>query len=74
MPVRRHEESGFMISRMRWRVRTQETGLNGHPDGADGIHSGVRRLAFGPEADSVEHFGMYVTTARLWVPLERDET
>ena len=23
-----------MISRMRWRVRTQETGVNGHPDGA----------------------------------------
>jgi hypothetical protein len=22
-----------MISRMRWRVRTQETGVNGHPDG-----------------------------------------
>jgi 2-polyprenyl-6-methoxyphenol hydroxylase-like FAD-dependent oxidoreductase len=26
--------------------------------GADGIHSGVRRLAFGPEADFVKHLGM----------------
>jgi hypothetical protein len=62
-----------MISRMRWRVRTQETGVNGRGRG-DGIHSGVRRLAFGPEADSVEHLGMYVPTARLGVPLERDDT
>ena len=49
-----------------WRKRTPRRG--------DGIHSGVRRLAFGPEADSVEHLGMYVTTARLGVPLERDDT
>ena len=41
--------------------------------GADGIHSGVRRLAFGPEADFVEPLGMYVATARLGVPLERDD-
>jgi 2-polyprenyl-6-methoxyphenol hydroxylase-like FAD-dependent oxidoreductase len=27
--------------------------------GADGIHSNVRRLAFGPEADYVEHLGHY---------------
>ncbi|EME57173.1 FAD-dependent monooxygenase [Amycolatopsis decaplanina] len=27
--------------------------------GADGIHSTVRRLAFGPEADYVEHLGHY---------------
>jgi 2-polyprenyl-6-methoxyphenol hydroxylase-like FAD-dependent oxidoreductase len=41
--------------------------------GADGIHSGVRRLAFGPEADFVEHLGMYVATAELGIPLERDD-
>ncbi|MBO4271284.1 FAD-dependent monooxygenase [Microbispora triticiradicis] len=28
--------------------------------GADGLHSTVRRLAFGPEADYVHHLGMYV--------------
>ena len=41
--------------------------------GADGIYSGVRRLAFGPEADFVEPLGMYVATATLGVPLERDD-
>jgi 2-polyprenyl-6-methoxyphenol hydroxylase-like FAD-dependent oxidoreductase len=30
-------------------------------------------LAFGPEADFVEHLGMYVATATLGVPLERDD-
>lgn len=28
--------------------------------GADGIHSGVRRIAFGPEASCVQHLGFYV--------------
>ena len=42
--------------------------------GADGIHSGVRRLAFGPEADFVEHLGMYVATAKVGVRLEGDDT
>jgi 2-polyprenyl-6-methoxyphenol hydroxylase-like FAD-dependent oxidoreductase len=43
--------------------------------GADGIHSAVRRMAFGPEADvSEEHLGMYVATAKLGVPMERDDT
>jgi 2-polyprenyl-6-methoxyphenol hydroxylase-like FAD-dependent oxidoreductase len=28
--------------------------------GADGLHSTVRRLAFGPEADFLHHLGMYV--------------
>lgn len=28
--------------------------------GADGLHSGVRRIAFGPEADYVEHLGYYL--------------
>lgn len=30
--------------------------------GADGIHSNVRRLAFGPEKDYVTHHGYYVAT------------
>ncbi len=42
--------------------------------GADGIHSAVRRLAFGPEADFVQHLGMYVATAKLGIPLDRDDT
>ena len=42
--------------------------------GADGIHSAVRRLAFGPETDFAEHLGMYVATARPGVPMERDDT
>ncbi|MFC0548813.1 FAD-dependent monooxygenase [Kutzneria chonburiensis] len=28
--------------------------------GADGLHSGVRRLAFGPERDHVKHLGYYI--------------
>jgi 2-polyprenyl-6-methoxyphenol hydroxylase-like FAD-dependent oxidoreductase len=36
--------------------------------GADGLHSRVRRLAFGPEADFVRHAGLYVAT----LPLPRD--
>ncbi|MFF0491542.1 FAD-dependent monooxygenase [Nocardia sp. NPDC004068] len=31
--------------------------------GCDGIHSGVRRLAFGPEADYVRHLGYYYCVA-----------
>src|SRR5215217_6253777 len=42
--------------------------------GADGIHSSVRRLAFGPEADFAQHLGMYVATAKLGLPLERNDT
>ena len=30
--------------------------------GADGLHSGVRRLAFGPDSDFVRHGGLYVAT------------
>jgi 2-polyprenyl-6-methoxyphenol hydroxylase-like FAD-dependent oxidoreductase len=41
--------------------------------GADGIHSGVRRLAFGPDEDFVQPLGMYVATAHLGIPLERDD-
>src|SRR5512133_2837988 len=33
--------------------------------GADGLHSAVRRLAFGPESDFVHHLGLYVATMRL---------
>jgi 2-polyprenyl-6-methoxyphenol hydroxylase-like FAD-dependent oxidoreductase len=33
--------------------------------GADGLHSAVRRLAFGPESDLVQHLGLYVATVRL---------
>jgi 2-polyprenyl-6-methoxyphenol hydroxylase-like FAD-dependent oxidoreductase len=33
--------------------------------GADGLHSGVRRVAFGPEPDFVRHMGIYVATMRL---------
>jgi 2-polyprenyl-6-methoxyphenol hydroxylase-like FAD-dependent oxidoreductase len=33
--------------------------------GADGLHSAVRRLAFGPEADFAHHMGLYVATMRL---------
>lgn len=33
--------------------------------GADGLHSTVRRLAFGPEKDYVRHFGYYVALVDL---------
>ena len=33
--------------------------------GADGLHSNVRRLAFGPEKDYVRHFGYYVALVDL---------
>jgi len=33
--------------------------------GADGAHSGVRALAFGPEADYLKHLGVYVATLPL---------
>jgi 2-polyprenyl-6-methoxyphenol hydroxylase-like FAD-dependent oxidoreductase len=33
--------------------------------GADGLHSTVRRLAFGPERDFVRHLGVYVATTPL---------
>jgi 2-polyprenyl-6-methoxyphenol hydroxylase-like FAD-dependent oxidoreductase len=33
--------------------------------GADGLHSTVRRLAFGPEARFVRHMGLYVATVPL---------
>lgn len=33
--------------------------------GADGLHSTVRRLAFGPEQDFLRHLGLYVATLPL---------
>jgi 2-polyprenyl-6-methoxyphenol hydroxylase-like FAD-dependent oxidoreductase len=36
--------------------------------GADGLHSAVRRLAFGPERDFVHHLGVYVATMPLGAP------
>lgn len=36
--------------------------------GADGVHSTVRRLAFGPEREFVRHAGMYVGTVTLGEP------
>jgi 2-polyprenyl-6-methoxyphenol hydroxylase-like FAD-dependent oxidoreductase len=33
--------------------------------GADGAHSGVRALAFGPESDYLEHLGVYDATLQL---------
>jgi 2-polyprenyl-6-methoxyphenol hydroxylase-like FAD-dependent oxidoreductase len=38
--------------------------------GADGLHSAVRRLAFGPECDFVRHLGVYVATTPLGEPPE----
>jgi hypothetical protein len=38
--------------------------------GADGLHSTVRRLAFGPERDFVRHLGLYVATMRLGGPAD----
>ncbi|MGW4486862.1 FAD-dependent monooxygenase [Amycolatopsis sp. NPDC004368] len=37
--------------------------------GADGLHSGVRRLAFGAEREFVEHMGVYVATMPLDEPV-----
>ena len=38
--------------------------------GADGLHSTVRGLAFGPEAGFLRHLGVFVATAPLGVPAE----
>lgn len=38
--------------------------------GADGLHSRVRKLAFGPEKDYVRHFGYYVALVDL--PTDRE--
>lgn len=36
--------------------------------GADGLHSAVRRIVFGPESGYVRHLGMYVATLQLGYP------
>jgi 2-polyprenyl-6-methoxyphenol hydroxylase-like FAD-dependent oxidoreductase len=41
--------------------------------GADGLHSTVRRLAFGPERDYVRHLGLYVATLPLGRPADRPD-
>jgi 2-polyprenyl-6-methoxyphenol hydroxylase-like FAD-dependent oxidoreductase len=41
--------------------------------GADGLHSAVRRLAFGPESEFVHHMGIYVATLALERPLDADQ-
>jgi 2-polyprenyl-6-methoxyphenol hydroxylase-like FAD-dependent oxidoreductase len=38
--------------------------------GADGLHSAVRRLAFGPDSTFVHYAGLYVATLRLDVSLD----
>lgn len=38
--------------------------------GADGLHSAVRRLAFGPESDFVEHMGIYIATMPFDGPID----
>jgi 2-polyprenyl-6-methoxyphenol hydroxylase-like FAD-dependent oxidoreductase len=38
--------------------------------GADGLHSTVRRLAFGPEADFIRHLGLYIATMPLDGPAD----
>ncbi|QNE20591.1 monooxygenase [Kribbella qitaiheensis] len=40
--------------------------------GADGLHSMVRRLAFGAERDFVRHMGLYVATMQLGGPAESE--
>lgn len=39
--------------------------------GADGLHSTVRRLAFGPESAYLHHAGLYVATTPLGRPADR---
>lgn len=42
--------------------------------GADGLHSRVRRLAFGPDEHVVRHLGMYVATLGLDEPADDPQT
>lgn len=41
--------------------------------GADGLHSNIRRLAFGPERDFVQPTGIYVATTALGEPVDHPE-
>lgn len=42
--------------------------------GADGLHSRVRRLAFGADTAFVRHLGMYVSTVTLDAPVDDERT
>jgi len=42
--------------------------------GADGLHSAVRRLAFGPEHAFMRHLGVYVATLPLGEPADDPDT
>jgi len=42
--------------------------------GADGLHSAVRRLVFGPASDFMRHLGMYVATLQLGYPADDPST
>ncbi|GAB3559354.1 FAD-dependent monooxygenase [Spelaeicoccus albus] len=41
--------------------------------GADGLHSNVRRMAYGPDRDYIRHLGMYIATVRMAGPPERSD-
>ena len=41
--------------------------------GADGLHSTVRRIAFGPEREHIHHLGLYVATLPLGRPADRPD-
>jgi 2-polyprenyl-6-methoxyphenol hydroxylase-like FAD-dependent oxidoreductase len=60
------DEHGVSVSFERARPRRFDLVI-----GADGLHSAVRRLAFGPESDFVQHMGMYVATMPLDGLIER---
>jgi len=53
-------EDGVSVS-----FANDEAGLYDLVIGADGQHSGVRRLAFGPEADFAQNLGIYVAVAKI---------
>jgi 2-polyprenyl-6-methoxyphenol hydroxylase-like FAD-dependent oxidoreductase len=40
--------------------------------GADGLHSAVRRLTFGPDEEFIRHMGMYVATLQIDKPFGTD--
>jgi 2-polyprenyl-6-methoxyphenol hydroxylase-like FAD-dependent oxidoreductase len=56
----RQDEHGVSVTFERARPRRFDLVI-----GADGLHSAVRRVAFGPESDFVQHMGLYVATMRL---------
>jgi 2-polyprenyl-6-methoxyphenol hydroxylase-like FAD-dependent oxidoreductase len=62
----RHDEQGVNVTFERADPRRFDLVI-----GADGLHSAVRRLVFGPESDFIEHVGMYIATTQLDGPVER---